>query len=478
MESVYGSDIDVLNWDFSLMDPVDHHRVQLWASRAGIHPTKPILFMLESSKVSGRFNRFSDLETDGMAAVLMNSRALGILHNRLPRSNSIPDQDEIPASMDADADIGGEMNEIPFALEHFICDEDGYVEGSIACDDPMKHGTCNADDESVCVKNKFNTRDKCVDAKYQSSWYPGWKTHLLRGHLLGQFLLNTMEDSILELHRLKRMQQDAEDDPNVIHGVPTRKATHHEQWQVVYQALQFQEEVDRATFRNSNPVYDAWDMNNDRSLNEIGVNRLFRTNAICRTALLPSQERYEGILDKSHKKATSYYEGYQKGFSQFLLGTPPIKGTTMPLVYNANDRQACEHLEIDHKDFFLVREGDGWLSTTAPHNSEIEAYGKNLNVEGVIVVCLKLCPYGICPDESIGFGTIQRNTNFIMMNINGQKVSNVTQVDNSACYLLQNSGGYVWERSRNDSLGQYKLNMKVNDVGKGRSLRISSIIVF
>ena len=44
-------------------------------------------------------------------------------------------------------------------------------------------------------------------------------------------------------------------------------------------------------------------------------------------ALLPSQERYKGILNKSHKKSISYYEGYQKRFSKFHLGAFPIKET-------------------------------------------------------------------------------------------------------------------------------------------------------
>ena len=52
---------------------------------------------------------------------------------------------------------------------------------------------------------------------------------------------------------------------------------------MVYNALQFQEEIDQAIFGNLKPVYNTWDMNNDHSLNDIGVNRLFQTNAICCT---------------------------------------------------------------------------------------------------------------------------------------------------------------------------------------------------
>ena len=90
----------------------------------------------------------------------------------MPRSNFIPDQDKISASMDVD--IYDEMNKTSFALQHFICEEDVYKEGSMACNKTMKHETCDADNVSVHVKNNFNTYDKCVDVKHQSSWHPGW----------------------------------------------------------------------------------------------------------------------------------------------------------------------------------------------------------------------------------------------------------------------------------------------------------------
>jgi hypothetical protein len=51
------------------------------------------------------------------------------------------------------------------------------------------------------------------------------------------------------------------------------------------------------------------------------------------------------------------YGGFDKGENQALMSTP-IDGK-MPLAFDMNDRQHCEELEVDHKDFFLVREQDG-----------------------------------------------------------------------------------------------------------------------
>jgi hypothetical protein len=48
---------------------------------------------------------------------------------------------------------------------------------------------------------------------------------------------------------------------------------------------------------------------------------------------------------------------FVKGVNQFLMSTP--EDGVLPLAYDMNDRQQCELLEVDHKDFFLVREQDG-----------------------------------------------------------------------------------------------------------------------
>ena len=73
--------------------------------------------------------------------------------------------------------------------------------------------------------------------------------------------------------------------------------------------------------------------------------------SICHMAILPSRSRLEGIRTEVEDNI------FDKGVSQFLMSTP--EDGVLPLAYDRNDRQQCKLLEVDHKDFFLVREQDG-----------------------------------------------------------------------------------------------------------------------
>ena len=39
-----------------------------------------------------------------------------------------------------------------------------------------------------------------------------------------------------------------------------------------------------------------------------------------------------------------------------------------------------------------------WVSTTVPNERELEVYKRTSEVEGIIVICLKICPLNKCPD--------------------------------------------------------------------------------
>jgi hypothetical protein len=150
MQSVYGSDIDVLNWDFSLMDGNHVNRSVLWGERAGILQSNPILFMVDS-RSSGRFGGLQRMEQQGMGVILMEKETIDILRTRMPQ-NSGPN--------------------LPPALDHFICD--GVVEGNVACDDPKSYFVCDKDDAMECTRRKFKVTDKCDWSVFQKPWHPGW----------------------------------------------------------------------------------------------------------------------------------------------------------------------------------------------------------------------------------------------------------------------------------------------------------------
>jgi len=214
-----------------------------------------------------------------------------------------------------------------------------------------------------------------MDARYQVSWHPGWKDHILKGRLLGHFLINILDDSLFELERLK----------SVIGSDPKHILAHLEQM----------EKMDKNNFKKKPPDIKSWEDGNSDVSGGVKPKTILRGQSICHTALLPSKSRLEGISTESEMVGDEH-DGFDKGFNQFLMTTP--EDGKLPLAFDMNDRQHCDLLEIDHKDFFLVREQDGWVETTVPNDRELEVYKRTSPVEGIIVVCLKICPLNKCPD--------------------------------------------------------------------------------
>ncbi len=153
---------------------------------------------------------------------------------------------------------------------------------------------------------------------------------MLRGRLIGHFLLNSLEDALFELDQLKH---DNGGDATTLLDM-----------------LERFERREKRTFRQSTPDTKFWD-EEGVVFGGMETNTVLRGESICHTALLPSRSRLEGI--------TTEVDGdmFYKGVNQFLMSTPD--DGVLPLAYDMNDRQQCQLLEVDHKDFFLVREQDG-----------------------------------------------------------------------------------------------------------------------
>lgn len=124
------------------------------------------------------------------------------------------------------------------------------------------------------------------------------KDHMLKGRLIGMFLVNVLDEALFELGRLQSLLGHDE--------------------AVILSRLQQSEEHDSHSFRQQPPDVDVWRENTSKDMDSVTI---LRGESICHIALLPSRSRLEGITTQS--------------------------------------KQQCELLEVDHKDFFLVREQDG-----------------------------------------------------------------------------------------------------------------------
>jgi hypothetical protein len=408
----------------------------LWCSRAAVHPTKPILLAFDYSDTSQWSQQFLSYEQQGMGIILFDQsrKGLGRIRSRIP---------------DAVSGVGGK-DAIPSTLRNYMCS--GSVEGTIPCNDTLRHNLCNLDQETaeVCIRDKFKTKYICADAnKYQQSWHPGWKDHYLKGRLVGFFLMELLMRAIIALHELVLTSGE----------------------ETAWDILMSQEETDVQLAKDSIPILGkAWEPYQS-TVSAIGPNVLFKSPTVCHTALFPAQERYDGIL--TGKKGSSDLSDYDRGTSRYYVHFPANNGQ-LALTFDPNDRQKCDALEIDHKDFFWVREGDGMLSMIVPNDSELLAYRRGHQVEGLIMVCLKICPLKRCPDDVIGFGPLKRGTENLQIRVDDKPVVGVKKF--SDCHFLQGEQGVRWSPGTNGN-GQYKVSFLVND--KRRSnMKISSIIVF
>jgi hypothetical protein len=288
------------------------------------------------------------------------------------------------------------------------------------------------------------------------------KEHLFRGRLIGHFLLTALEDALVDLHSMKHGHAGA------------RSALVRSQ--SILDSLLAKEDSDRLK-RQTVALDDFYSDEDKGAVAAITAETLYRRNVICRTALLPSESRYLGIAVDS-PKVGNYTGGYYLGVNK--KHAFPREGF-IPLAYDTVDRRKCISPKIDHKDFFLVREGMDWVTTYVPNIREIEAYSQPDQPlpEGVFIICLTKCPRGGCNDGYVGMGEDFADIvhGKLKIKVDGEEVARVRSFD--GCYLLERDDGSVkWSPGRSGN-GQYQLDFQVvvKESGDEHTVQISSIIL-
>ena len=446
MEAIYGIDLDVLTYDFSLTEgPDDVHRVALWGNRAGVHPTAPILFLM-GGRQERRWAEFIRHEGMGLGAVLMDNNGIQDIRQRLPDSNQVKNPEE----------------EVPEALRYYLCGES--IEGVKPCDDMLRYYMCeDTVNGEPCTLNKYKTDKACEgNVRFQETWHPGYKDHNLKGRILGYYMLDLLEEALIQLDEYR-----SSPDPGVEVSLDDTS------WSGILDHLYAETGADVATFLQSTPAFDSWPQDYDKdTLLEVGPSIVFRKPAICHTALLPAQTRYDGIMTTSGMRIDPR-NGFEEGDRKQLIA-PPDDGI-IPLAYDANDRQTCPALEIDHKDFFLVKEGWGFLGQIVPTQAETQAFDRGTRKEGLVMVCLKICPNNRCPDESVGFGLIKRNRGKLFITVDGKPVTTIKKLE--GCHFMGGEHGLKWAGQAGS--GAHDVRFRITDPAlQELELSISSIVVF
>ncbi len=468
MTSIYGPEIDILSWDFGMTDGSrDGHLFNIWAQRAGAHPTRPIIISYGS--VAAR-PIHANVENAGMGAFDAVSELYK--HPNNPRY-------KLPDSLSDDVNV----DDLPRALKLFRCGD--QFEAGEPCGDN---------------KVKYDTQDYCNVIKGQVSWHNGWKDHLLKGKIISAYLIANILEVIDTLENGQYIdnkvdgEENGEESDNEEKEVDNEKEGEQEienhvtpgLSQAYLDHLYELEARDKALFFESEVPSVHYLQGDLKSFDEMYL----RAKNICRYSYTPSFSRYKGLVTEAPQKLEYLGGGkytYVVEGEHFKSRPPPTpqNDTKIHLVYDLEgDHQNCPYADIDFKDYFNVRWDDQWTTTIVPNESENETFNNNgedwTQRLGLVTICERVFAWNRFPSnymsiEDMFNSTITNDEDTII--VNDVKVSGVTKfgTNNAYCFALHHDGEYVFPPSEEHGLGRYELRFKMPT--RGKQLYVSSIIV-
>lgn len=145
-EAVFGTDIDVLSWDYGMIDGSWKGGEAMYQHRASLTPSRPILVDINVASRKNRFQQQSQLlqsaEERGQAAFYLKPEEMQDMKSNVPDTFGLSED---------------EISMMPRMVRHLKC------QGSFENGDPG------------CDKDKFTNRNgPCKHRKGMSSWHPGW----------------------------------------------------------------------------------------------------------------------------------------------------------------------------------------------------------------------------------------------------------------------------------------------------------------
>jgi len=187
--------------------------------------------------------------------------------------------------------------------------------------------------------------------------------------------------------------------------------------------------------------------------------------SFCHTGMVPAETRHKGILTDSPPGTWSdYAQGIllQEAIELSKEEEPP------QLIKTIDSRQECEvQLNIDHKDFFLVK--DEWSKITVPSDRELQEYGRGKELVGLVAMCLVSCPWGKCKSKELREGHIKNHT--ATVEVNGITVKGITMFEK--CFFLKGNNGHYFPLNDN---GRVEIRARSKEPGK--YLGVSSFLVW
>ena len=139
VREIYGSDVDMITWDFAATDGRWHWRLEYFGHRVMLLPKHPTMLVLRAGLDSARRATVEHLVTEGMAALRLDEAYLNAAKSRFP-----------------DSHYHSGVESLPEFVRYFKC---GFA---------IESGP------GGCVEHKFTHNGTCDDRDGQTNWHHGW----------------------------------------------------------------------------------------------------------------------------------------------------------------------------------------------------------------------------------------------------------------------------------------------------------------
>ena len=438
-KEIYGTDFDVLVWDFGMTDGNNYWKQGWYNYRANLLPKQnPIHLAYHAGKRnSPRFTHADKLEKMGMAAIISDDDVISKAEEAMPDTLGMSDE---------------KINALPEYVRNYKCGNE-FEAG-----------------EPYCKSDKFR-HVECADRKFQTSWHPGWKWHALMGYLASYYVIDVLYSAMDEL-ATQLITNDAVK---------------------LYNILQDANNQDYDLFRSA-AIPEHANILADIDDADFNGTHIISGPNYCHTTRLPAEIRFLGILTETTTQIGP--SGYDKGIGVHkLLETvytydvnvdANSSGGVQPMIlsYDENDRQSCPiSTNEDYKDFFYVGANTGWRQLILPNQFERNAYNSNVDgssvssplLHGYVAMCLTLCNWDVCPGNAWGRTIVTQNSSLLDIRVNQVMVTNYTNMGNSECDLLRHHDGYRFPVNEKENTITIEVRLNIPDKSY---LRISSWIVW
>jgi len=344
MEAIYGSDIDIISWDFDITDGRDDWLAALWSARGANHPTQPILAFIDKSEK--RWENVNIFEKSGVGVFR--------LFDMSKAYKDIPDFEN-----------GQNQTSLPESLQYFICNGKPEV------------GSCD--------KHKWNTLQYCPKITGQVKWHHGWKIHHLRGVLLGNFMVKMLNESLDQLTSMAFSSEKwvLDDLMEALNDMRRADNTDRDLWKKSIVNIPELRKKDETSF-----------------LQQLSIS-LYKGNTMCSSALLPSDSRYNGLLTGGKGTFGGIYdEGMDFEDAYHRSSNTNGKNISMAIVkYVDRENKVCKDMaNRDSQDYFYIPKSEDqnvWQTRMVPNNAEYDAFSKeDVSLKNYIMICHQLCNSG------------------------------------------------------------------------------------